>query len=130
MDKPGGTGGTGGTGLNELGAAELATSIAAGEISSAEATQACLDRVLAVDEAVHAFLRVDTEGALAAARDVDRRRAAGEPLGPLAGVPLALKDVLTQAGAKTRSRCERSPPKCAPPNVIHPMRLRAAAEPT
>ncbi len=50
---------------------------------------------------VHAFLHVDAEGALAAAADVDARRAAGEPLGPLAGVPLALKDVLTTRGMPT-----------------------------
>jgi aspartyl-tRNA(Asn)/glutamyl-tRNA(Gln) amidotransferase subunit A len=50
---------------------------------------------------VHAFLHVDTEGALRAARTVDARRAAGEPLGPLAGVPLALKDVLTMEGIPT-----------------------------
>ncbi len=76
-----------------LDAAELAGKIAAGEISSVEATQAHLDRIAAVDADVHAFLHV-SEHALDAAADIDRRRAAGENLGPVAGVPLAVKDVL------------------------------------
>ncbi len=76
-----------------LNAAELAAKIAAGDVSSVEATQAHLDRIAAVDGDVHAFLHVN-EHALAAAADIDRRRAAGEDLGPVAGVPLAVKDVL------------------------------------
>ena len=64
-------------------------------------TQAHLDRIAAVDDRVHAFLHVDTEGALAAARAVDERRAAGEELGPLAGVPVAVKDVLATRGVPT-----------------------------
>jgi aspartyl-tRNA(Asn)/glutamyl-tRNA(Gln) amidotransferase subunit A len=82
-------------------AVELADLMTTGEASSVEITQAHLDRIGAVDAAVHAFLHVDTEGALAQAADVDARRAAGEELGPLAGVPLALKDVLTQNGVPT-----------------------------
>jgi aspartyl-tRNA(Asn)/glutamyl-tRNA(Gln) amidotransferase subunit A len=66
-----------------------------------EVTRAHLDRIGAVDPAVHAFLYVDGERALATAARVDAKRAAGEALGPLAGVPLALKDVLTYAGAPT-----------------------------
>ncbi|RCK71100.1 Asp-tRNA(Asn)/Glu-tRNA(Gln) amidotransferase subunit GatA [Desertihabitans brevis] len=82
-------------------AAELAAGIAAGEHSSEEVTRAHLDRIEAVDEVVHAFLHVDGERALEAARAVDAKVAAGEPLGPLAGVPLGLKDVLTMRGAPT-----------------------------
>lgn len=82
-------------------AATLARAMADGEVSSEEVTRAHLDRIAAVDERVHAFLHVMPERAVADARDVDRRRAAGEPLGPLAGVPLALKDVLTMAGEPT-----------------------------
>jgi aspartyl-tRNA(Asn)/glutamyl-tRNA(Gln) amidotransferase subunit A len=84
-----------------LTAVETASAIAAGELSAVEATQAALDRIAKVDDAVHAFLHVDVEGALATAAGVDARRAAGEPLGPLAGVPLALKDVLTAKGQPT-----------------------------
>ncbi|MVA75993.1 Asp-tRNA(Asn)/Glu-tRNA(Gln) amidotransferase subunit GatA [Auraticoccus sp. F435] len=82
-------------------AADLAADIAARRISSEEVTRAHLERIEAVDEEVHAFLHVDGERALAAARDVDARVAAGEPVGPLAGVPLGLKDVLTMRGAPT-----------------------------
>ncbi|NLT29006.1 MAG: Asp-tRNA(Asn)/Glu-tRNA(Gln) amidotransferase subunit GatA [Propionibacterium sp.] len=82
-------------------AADLAARIAAGELSAVEVTRAHLDRIEAVDGEINAFLHVDTEGALAAAGRVDERRAAGEDLGPLAGVPLALKDVFTQQGVPT-----------------------------
>ncbi|MEY9873704.1 aspartyl-tRNA(Asn)/glutamyl-tRNA(Gln) amidotransferase subunit A [Streptacidiphilus sp. MAP12-33] len=82
-------------------AAETAQAIAAGDVSAVEVAQAHLDRINAVDEKVHAFLHVDTDGALAAARAVDAKRAAGEELGPLAGVPLALKDVFTTKGIPT-----------------------------
>ncbi|MFD6699327.1 MULTISPECIES: Asp-tRNA(Asn)/Glu-tRNA(Gln) amidotransferase subunit GatA [unclassified Microbacterium] len=74
-------------------AAELGAKLSAGEVSSVEATQAHLDRIAAVDGDVHAFLHIN-EHALDAAADIDRRRAAGETLGELAGVPLAIKDVL------------------------------------
>jgi aspartyl-tRNA(Asn)/glutamyl-tRNA(Gln) amidotransferase subunit A len=87
--------------LTRMTAAQLAAAIASGETSSVEVTQAHLDRIVAVDPDVHAFLHVDGMGALAAAEDVDRKRAAGEPLGPLAGVPLALKDVITTADMPT-----------------------------
>ena len=82
-------------------ATELAAAVSAGEVSAVEVTQAHLDRIAAVDTGVHAFLHVDGERALASAARIDHRRAAGEQLGPLAGVPLALKDVLTYAGAPT-----------------------------
>jgi len=82
------------TDLTRLSAADLAGRIAAREVSAVEVAQAHLDRVAAVDERVHAFLHVDAEGALAQARRVD----AGEISGPLAGVPLALKDVIVARG--------------------------------
>ncbi|WP_037607665.1 Asp-tRNA(Asn)/Glu-tRNA(Gln) amidotransferase subunit GatA [Streptacidiphilus rugosus] len=82
-------------------AAHTAQAIASGEVSAVEVAQAHLDRIGAVDEKVHAFLHVDAEGALAAARAVDEKRAKGEELGPLAGVPLALKDVFTTRGVPT-----------------------------
>jgi aspartyl-tRNA(Asn)/glutamyl-tRNA(Gln) amidotransferase subunit A len=88
--------------FTRLTAAELGAKIAAGEVSAVEVTRAHLDRVAAVDERVHAFLHVDTAGALAAAQAVDDRRAAGEPpASPLAGVPLALKDVMVTRGVPT-----------------------------
>jgi len=90
-----------GTDLTRLTAAETAAAVASGDASAVEVVDAHLARIEAVDGAVHAFLHVDGEGARDAARRVDARRAAGEPLGPLAGVPVALKDVLATEGVPT-----------------------------
>jgi aspartyl-tRNA(Asn)/glutamyl-tRNA(Gln) amidotransferase subunit A len=87
--------------LTGLSASELAAKLQAGEVSSVEATRAHLDRIAAVDLTVHAFLHVDEEGALAAAQAADDERAAGRVASPLAGVPLALKDVLTTSDMPT-----------------------------
>ncbi|WP_375546806.1 Asp-tRNA(Asn)/Glu-tRNA(Gln) amidotransferase subunit GatA [Streptomyces gossypii] len=84
-----------------MSAARIAAGIAAGEMTAVEVTEAHLARIAAVDEKVHAFLHVDREGALAQARAVDEKRARGEELGPLAGVPLALKDIFTTEGIPT-----------------------------
>ncbi|HEV7191950.1 MAG TPA: amidase family protein, partial [Jatrophihabitantaceae bacterium] len=80
--------------LTRLSAAEIAQQVAAGDVSAVEVAQAHLDRIEAVDSSVHAFLHVDAEGALRAAADVDAKRAAGQRLSALAGVPLAMKDVV------------------------------------
>jgi aspartyl-tRNA(Asn)/glutamyl-tRNA(Gln) amidotransferase subunit A len=82
-------------------AVDLATKIKSGELSAVEVTRSHLDRIAAVDGEIHAFLYVDGERALASAARVDAKIAAGEPVGPLAGVPLALKDILTYTGAPT-----------------------------
>jgi aspartyl-tRNA(Asn)/glutamyl-tRNA(Gln) amidotransferase subunit A len=82
-------------------AAELAAAVAAGEASAVEIASAHLDRIAAVDDKVRAFLHVAADDALAQAREVDRKRAAGEPLGALAGVPVAVKDLFTTVGMPT-----------------------------
>ncbi|ACU70242.1 glutamyl-tRNA(Gln) amidotransferase, A subunit [Catenulispora acidiphila DSM 44928] len=82
-------------------AAALAGAIRNGEVTATDVAQAHLDRIAKVDEKVHAFLHVDAEGALAKAAEVDAKLARGERLGPLAGVPLALKDVFTTKGVPT-----------------------------
>ncbi|MBO0775071.1 MAG: Asp-tRNA(Asn)/Glu-tRNA(Gln) amidotransferase subunit GatA, partial [Actinobacteria bacterium] len=87
--------------LTSMTAAALAAAVSAGEVSAREVTRAHLDRIGQIDDRVHAFLHVGAGSAVAAARAVDERRAAGEPLGPLAGVPLALKDVFTTADMPT-----------------------------
>src|SRR6478609_7005105 len=89
------------TDLTRLSAAELADKLAAREVTSVEVTQAHLDRIAAVDGDVHAFLHVSDEDALATAAGVDARRAAGEELHPLAGVPIAVKDVVVTQGLPT-----------------------------
>lgn len=83
------------------GAAELGRQLAAKELSSVEITTACLDQIDRIDDRVRAFLHVDTDGALAAAAQVDSQRSAGAELGPLAGVPLAMKDIFTMTGMPT-----------------------------
>lgn len=82
-------------------AAELARRIAGGEQSAEEITRVHLDRIAAVDGQVHAFLAVDAERALAQARRVDAKRATGERLGPLAGVPVGVKDLFCYQGLPT-----------------------------
>ena len=76
-------------------AAELVDLLSSGEVSSREVTRAYLDRIAAVDGGLHAFLHVAAEQALAQASAVDAARAAGERLPALAGVPIAVKDVMT-----------------------------------
>jgi aspartyl-tRNA(Asn)/glutamyl-tRNA(Gln) amidotransferase subunit A len=82
-------------------AAELAAKIAGQELTAVAVTEAHLERIAAVDGAVHAFLHVDAERALDQAAAVDAKIKNGEQVGPLAGVPLALKDVLAYRGAPT-----------------------------
>jgi aspartyl-tRNA(Asn)/glutamyl-tRNA(Gln) amidotransferase subunit A len=82
-------------------ASELASLIATKEVSAVEVAQAHLDRITAVDEDVHAFLHIDTAGALDAAAAVDAKVKAGDRLSVLAGVPLGLKDVLASKGLPT-----------------------------
>ncbi|WP_346619731.1 Asp-tRNA(Asn)/Glu-tRNA(Gln) amidotransferase subunit GatA [Blastococcus montanus] len=83
--------------------AELSRALSAGEVSSAEVTRAYLERIAAVDGELGAFLHVDADAAIGAAEAVDAARAAGSELGPLAGVPVALKDVFVTEGVPTTS---------------------------
>ncbi|MEI6120022.1 MAG: amidase family protein, partial [Actinomycetes bacterium] len=82
-------------------AAEMANALASKEISAVDLANEHFDRIESVDADVHAFLYLDKEGALEQAKNVDAKRAAGEKLSPLAGVPLALKDVMAQRGIPT-----------------------------
>jgi aspartyl-tRNA(Asn)/glutamyl-tRNA(Gln) amidotransferase subunit A len=81
--------------------AEAAEKLRAKEISSVELTQAHLDRIKAVDGALHAFLTVTAEAALAEAKQADARLARGDDLTPLTGIPLGIKDVLVTEGVTT-----------------------------
>ena len=82
-------------------ASELIDLLNKGEVSAVEVTQAHLDQIQKVGDAVHSFLHISAESALATAKDVDRRRAAGEKLPLLAGLPIAVKDNLTTTDAPT-----------------------------
>ena len=87
--------------LPRASAASLAQRLAAREVSAVEVAEAHLDRIEALDADLNAFLQVDRAGALAAARSVDERRARGESLHAMAGVPVAVKDVITTRGLPT-----------------------------
>ena len=89
------------TDLTRLTAADLSAALTSGDVTAAEVTDAHLARIGNVDGPVHAFLHVDAEPARDAARRIDARRAAGEDLGPLAGVPIAIKDVIATEGMPT-----------------------------
>jgi aspartyl-tRNA(Asn)/glutamyl-tRNA(Gln) amidotransferase subunit A len=82
-------------------ASELATAVRDGTTTARRATEAALAHVREGDDALHAFLHVDEEGALRAADRVDALVARGEDPGPLAGVPVALKDNLCVRGVPT-----------------------------
>ena len=84
--------------LNELTAHEVADLVSKGEVSATEVTRACLNRIEKLEPVLKSFLRVDGEGALRMAAVVEDEIKQGSPPGPLAGVPVALKDNLCVRG--------------------------------
>jgi aspartyl-tRNA(Asn)/glutamyl-tRNA(Gln) amidotransferase subunit A len=88
-------------GLTGLSLQQASARLGAGAVSSRQLTEACLARIAATDGRVGAFLTVTGELALSQADQSDRRRAAGQPLGPLDGIPLALKDLFLTRGVAT-----------------------------
>lgn len=86
--------------LMKLTAVQLSEKIRAGEIRVAEAVQAALDAIEEKDQTINAFITVDREGALKAAEEIQKIDA-GELTGPLAGVPVAVKDNICTKGLKT-----------------------------
>ena len=87
--------------LDTLSAAQLAAGIAAGDFSATDVARASLEAIDAREPEVQAFLEVSADLALAAAAKTDAARAAGQPLGPLAGVPVAFKDNMHLVGTRT-----------------------------
>ena len=118
------------TELVRMDAATLSAKIAAKEVSSTEATQASLDQIAATDDRYHAFLHVAADEALAQAARVDAAVAAGEQLpSPLAGVPLALKDVFTTTDMPTTCGSKILEGWRSPYDSTVTVRLRAAGIP-
>jgi len=107
-------------------AAELGAMIAAGEVTAAEVAEAHLDRMAEVEPQVQAFLHVDRETTLAQARSVDARLRAGEKLGPLAGVPIAHKDIFATRDMPTTAASKILEGWRPPYDATVTARLRAA----
>src|SRR5262245_45190587 len=87
--------------LTSRSAAELIGDLEARRVSSAELTRAYLDQIQLHDGRIKAFLHVDPDAALERAKEIDDRRAAGQALGKLGGLPVAIKDVICTQGVKT-----------------------------
>ena len=85
----------------DLTAVELAERIRRGEIDAMDPLEAVFERISEREEQLHCYLVLDREGARARARELQKRRSAGEVLGPLAGVPVAVKDNLCTKGMRT-----------------------------
>ena len=85
----------------QLSAVDLVAAVTRGDVSAVECTERFLERIEAANGTVNAFLAVDRTGALARAADVDARRKAGRPLGPLAGLPVGVKDALCTSDQPT-----------------------------
>ena len=115
--------------LTELSAADLVGALERGEASSVEATQACLDRIGAVDDRLHSFLHVDPDGALAAARRADEQRRSGAAPSALTGVPVAVKDLLCTVGQPTTCGSRMLEGWVPPYDSTVVSRLRAAGMP-
>jgi amidase len=108
------------------GATELAALIASGRVTSREVVDAHLGRIDQVNGAVNAVVRRMDEQAREAADDADRRRAAGEPLGPLHGVPFTVKENIDVAGTPTTSSVPALAEAISPTDAPVVERMRAA----
>ena len=115
-------------GLNyaDMTAAEIARRVAAGEVSARAVTEAALTRIAATEPRVNAFIHIDAEGARAAAEAVDRRITAGGEAGPLAGVPVSVKDLVHVAGMPTSFGSRAFAGTAAPGDAAPVAGLRAA----
>src|SRR5699024_4980055 len=115
--------------LTRLTAAQLSAGLRAGEYSSADVTQAHLDRIEQTDSVLGSFITVTPEQALSTATDVDRRRAAGEELHPYAGVPVSVKDVVVTDGVRTTAASKILEDWVPPYDATISSRIKAAGLP-
>ncbi|MEW6724737.1 MAG: Asp-tRNA(Asn)/Glu-tRNA(Gln) amidotransferase subunit GatA [Bacillota bacterium] len=112
--------------LWELTAHQLAAAICRGETSAAEATEAYLERIQAVEGQIEAYLTITADLAREQARQVDARLSRGEQVGPLAGVPMALKDILCTEGVRTTAASRMLENFVPPYDATATARLRAS----
>ncbi|MFF2628583.1 amidase [Kitasatospora griseola] len=110
----------------KLSAGALAASVRAGEVSALDVMDAHLDRIAAVNPRINAVTQLFGDRARAEARRIDRRRAAGEELGPLAGVPFTVKECIRVEGYPTTFGIRRFADLTARADAIPVARLRAA----
>ena len=104
----------------------IAARVRAGELTAEKATEQSIARTSALDGEVHAFLRVARDEALAQARAIDQKRARGEALGPLAGVPIAIKDAICTRGIESTAGSKILAGYVPPYDATVIARLRAA----
>ncbi len=105
---------------------EIAAKVQGGELLAEKAAAAALGRIAALDGEVNAFLRTAADDALAQARAIDQKRARGEPLGKLAGVPIAIKDAICTRGLGSTSGSKILAGYVPPYDATVIARLRAA----
>ncbi|MEY4414327.1 MAG: hypothetical protein RIQ53_1620, partial [Pseudomonadota bacterium] len=113
------------TALHDLTLAQQSQALASGQTTSVALTRHALDRVAAAAD-LGAFLHIDTEGAMAAATASDARRAAGQALGPLDGVPIAHKDIFVTEGQPTTAASKMLKGYQSPFDATVVARLKAA----
>jgi fatty acid amide hydrolase len=114
------------TDVCELTAVELAAAIARGQVSASEAVEAYIARIEQVNPALNALVVPRFTEARAEARDIDRKRAAGEALGPLAGVPITIKECLDLNGTASTFGVPSRRDLIAASDETHVARLRRA----
>lgn len=112
--------------LHWLSAADAAQAIAAKDLSPVELTKALLDRIAALDPRLNAFIRVDGEAALEAAKAAESEATAGRLRGPLHGVPVGIKDIIDVAGLPTTCHSKILADSRAAADAVCVQKLRGA----
>ena len=107
-------------------ATELARLLRSGEVTAAEVLTDHLERIDEANGAINAIVSIDRDGALREARRADAARASGEPLGPLHGLPISIKDTASTVGFPTTSGSPRYADRVAEADDLHVARIRAA----
>jgi aspartyl-tRNA(Asn)/glutamyl-tRNA(Gln) amidotransferase subunit A len=114
------------TALHWLSASEIAKAYAARTLSPTELVQALLRRIEHLQPKLHAFIRLDAEAAMDAARVAEKELAAGRPRGPLHGIPVGIKDIIDVAGLPTTAHSKILVDNVATNDAVCVSKLRAA----